>query len=326
MIITRSPLRLPLGGGGTDLPSYYRRFGGFLISAAIDKYVYITLHQTFAREIIIKYSQLERVESVDEVQHPIIREALRLVGLDRPNLEIASMADIPAGTGLGSSGSFTAALLKALHTYCKNLVHPSELAAQACDIELVKLGEPIGKQDQYISAYGGVTCFQFEPDDQVKAWPLRLSAETLLNLEDNLILLFTGYSRSASGILKEQHDKSQQDDAEMLENLNFVKEIGFCSQRALEGGCLEKFADLMNAHWEFKKKRSRSMSNPQIDEWYEIALKNGAIGGKLIGAGGGGFLLFYCNDKKRCRHALTGAGMREVRFHFDFEGTKIITQ
>jgi D-glycero-alpha-D-manno-heptose-7-phosphate kinase len=326
MIITRSPLRLPLGGGGTDLPSYYRKFGGFLISAAIDKYVYITLHQTFTRELILKYSHLERVESVDDVQHPIIREALRMVGLDRPNLEIASMADIPAGTGLGSSGSFTAALLKALHAHRKNLVHPSELAAQACEIELVKLGEPIGKQDQYISAYGGVTCFRFEPDDRVEAWPLQLASETLLNLEDNLILLFTGYSRSASAILKEQHTKSQQDDLDMLENLHFVKEIGLCSQKALEAGCLEQFAELMNAHWEYKKKRSGAMSNPQIDEWYEIALKNGALGGKLIGAGGGGFLLFYCNDKKRCRHALTTAGMREVRFHFDFEGTKVITQ
>jgi D-glycero-alpha-D-manno-heptose-7-phosphate kinase len=326
VIITRSPLRLTLGGGGTDLPSYYRRFGGFLISAAIDKYVYITLHSTFRRELIVKYSQLERVDSVEELQHPIVREALRLVGLERPNLEIVSMADIPAGTGLGSSGSFTAALLKALHAYCKNLVHPAELAAQACEIELVKLGEPIGKQDQYISAYGGVTCFRFDPDDRVEAWPLRLSAETLLNLEDNLILLFTGYSRSASDILREQDARSQEDDAEMLENLHFVKELGKRSQTALEAGRLEEFADLMNVHWEHKKKRSGAMSNPHIDEWYKLARKNGALGGKLIGAGGGGFLLFYCEDKKRCRHALTEAGLREVRFHFDFEGTKILTQ
>jgi D-glycero-alpha-D-manno-heptose-7-phosphate kinase len=326
MIITRSPLRLSLGGGGTDLPSYYRRFGGFLISAAIDKYVYITLHQTFQRELIVKYSQLERVDSANELQHPIVREALRLVGLERPNLEIASMADIPAGTGLGSSGSFTAALLKALHAYCKNLVHPSELAAQACEIELVKLGEPIGKQDQYISAYGGVTCFRFDPNDHVEAWPLRISDETLLNLEDNLILLFTGYSRSASGILREQDSRSKVDDSEMLENLHFVKDLGLRSQEALESGKLEEFADLMNEHWEHKKKRSSAMSNSKIDEWYELARRNGALGGKLIGAGGGGFLLFYCEDKKRCRHALTQAGMREIRFHFDFEGTKILTQ
>jgi D-glycero-alpha-D-manno-heptose-7-phosphate kinase len=326
MIITRSPLRLSLGGGGTDLPSYYRRFGGFLISAAIDKYVYITLHQTFQRELIIKYSHLERVDSAEDVQHPIVREALRLVGLERPNLEIASMADIPAGTGLGSSGSFTAALLKALHAHCKNLVHPSDLAEQACDIELVRLGEPVGKQDQYISAYGGITCFRFEPDDRVEAWPLRLSAETLLNFEDNLILLFTGYSRSASAILKEQDSRSKDDDEEMLANLHFVKDLGVRSQAALESGRLEDFADLMNVHWEQKKKRSGTMSNPHIDEWYELARRNGALGGKLIGAGGGGFLLFYCEDKRRCRHALTGAGLREVRFRFDFEGTKVLTQ
>lgn len=326
MIISRSPLRLSLGGGGTDLPSYYRRFGGFLIAAAIDKYVYITLHHTFSRELIVKYSSLERVTAIEDVKHPIVREALRMVGIEHPHLEITSMADIPAGTGLGSSGSFTAALLKALHAHERNLVHPSELAAQACEIELGKLGEPIGKQDQYISAYGGVTCFRFEPDDRVEAWPLRVSTETLLNLEDNLILLFTGYSRSASGILKDQDSKSKQDDAAMLENLHFVKDLGYRSQAALEAGRLEEFADLMNVHWEHKKKRSSSMSNSSIDEWYDLARKNGALGGKLIGAGGGGFLLFYCEDKRRCRHALTEAGMREVRFHFDFEGTKILNQ
>jgi D-glycero-alpha-D-manno-heptose-7-phosphate kinase len=326
MIISRSPLRLTLGGGGTDLPSYYRRFGGFLIAAAIDKYVYITLHHTFSRELIVKYSSLERVTAIEDVKHPIVREALRMVGIEHPHLEITSMADIPAGTGLGSSGSFTTALLKSLHAHERNLVHPSELAAQACEIELGKLGEPIGKQDQYISAYGGVTCFRFEPDDRVEAWPLKVSTETLLNLEDNLILLFTGYSRSASGILKDQDSKSKQDDAAMLENLHFVKDLGYRSQAALEAGRLEEFADLMNVHWGHKKKRSGSMSNSSIDEWYDLARKNGALGGKLIGAGGGGFLLFYCEDKRRCRHALTEAGMREVRFHFDFEGTKILNQ
>jgi D-glycero-alpha-D-manno-heptose-7-phosphate kinase len=324
MIITRSPLRLSLGGGGTDLPSYYRKFGGFLIAAAIDRYVYITLHQNFTQELIIKYSQLERVQTVDQVEHPIVREALRMVGLEHPNLEIASMADIPAGTGLGSSGSFTTGLLKALHTYSKNLVHPSELAAQACEIELEKLGEPIGKQDQYISAYGGITCFRFEPNDRVEAWPLRLSRETLLNLEDNLILMFTGYSRSASAILREQDVRSTDMDSEMLDNLHFIKELGYRSQIALETGKLEELADLMNVHWEHKKKRSGSMSNTCIDEWYDLARNNGALGGKLIGAGGGGFLLFYCEDKKKCRHALTAAGLREVRFHFDFEGTKTL--
>src|ERR1700726_4643405 len=236
MIITRSPLRLSLGGGGTDLPSYYRRFGGFLIAAAIDKYVYITLHQTFARELIVKYSQLERVSSVDEIQHPIVREALRLVGLSQPNLEITSMADIPAGTGLGSSGSFTTALLKALHTYKKNLVHPHELAEQACHVEIDILKEPIGKQDQYIAAFGGITCFEFAKDGSVKAWPLAISEETLFNLEDNLLLFFTGYSRSASSILKEQHDRSKVADPEMISNLHYMKELAFRSKQALERG------------------------------------------------------------------------------------------
>src|SRR5215211_8758471 len=261
MIITRSPLRISLGGGGTDLPSYYRKHSGFLIAAAIDKYVYITLHQTFVQELIIKYSKLERVERVDQVQHPIIREALRLVKIAGPNLELTSMADIPAGTGLGSSGSFTTALLKALHTYKKNLMHPRDLAEQACHIELDLLGEPIGKQDQYIAAYGGLTCFQFLPNDQVEAWPLKIDTETLYNLEDNLLLFFTGYSRSASNILKEQDDRSKQRDQSMVDNLHFVKELGYQSREALESGDLVKLAELMHVHWEHKKKRSGSMSN-----------------------------------------------------------------
>ncbi|KPV54325.1 galactokinase [Kouleothrix aurantiaca] len=326
MIITRSPLRISLGGGGTDLPSYYRKHSGFLIAAAIDKYVYITLHQTFVQELIVKYSKLERVASVDEVQHPIIREALRLTSIDGPNLEITSMADIPAGTGLGSSGSFTTALLKALHSHKKNLVHPRDLAEQACQIELDRLGEPIGKQDQYIAAYGGLTCFQFLPNDQVEAWPLKIDTETLYNLEDNLLLFFTGYSRSASSILKEQDDKSKQSDQSMVDNLHFVKELGYQSKDALEAGNLRRFAELMNVHWEYKKQRSGTMSNPDINTWYEIAMKNGALGGKLIGAGGGGFLMFYAEDKSRLRHAMAQTSLREVRFRFDFEGTKVVIQ
>jgi D-glycero-alpha-D-manno-heptose-7-phosphate kinase len=326
MIITRSPLRISLGGGGTDLPSYYRKHTGFLIAAAIDKYVCITLHQTFVPELIIKYSKLERVPTVDEIQHPIIREALRLVGLDGQYLEITSMADIPAGTGLGSSGSFTTALLKALHAYKKNLVHPRELAEQACHIEIDRLHEPIGKQDQYIAAFGGLTCFQFLPNGQVEAWPLKVSQETLYNLEDNLLLFFTGYSRSASSILKEQDDKSKSREQGMVENLHFVKELGYQSKEALEEGDLGRFAELMKVHWEFKKQRSGAMSNENINRWYELALANGALGGKLIGAGGGGFLMFYAEDKARLRRAMAQTGLREVRFRFDFEGTKVVIQ
>jgi D-glycero-alpha-D-manno-heptose-7-phosphate kinase len=326
MIITRSPLRLSLGGGGTDLPSYYRKYGGFLIAAAIDKYVYITVHHTFNEEIILKYSSLEKAKCVNDVQHPIVREALRFVDLPDIRIEITSMADIPAGTGLGSSGSFTTALLKALHAHKRHLVHPSELAAQACEIEIDRLGEPIGKQDQYIAAYGGINCFRFLPDDRVEAFPLRISTETLHNLEDNLILFFTGFSRSASSILKDQDAKSKQDDAKMIDNLHFVKDLGLKSQVALEAGDLDEFALLMNVHWEYKKQRSGNMSNSTINEWYDLARANGALSGKLIGAGGGGFLMFYSQDKVKLRHAMTAAGLREVRFRFDFEGTKIVAQ
>lgn len=326
MIIVRSPLRVSLGGGGTDLPSYYQDHSGFLIAAAIDKYVYITLHQTFVQELIIKYSKLERVTSIEQVEHPIIREALKHAGVGAPHLEITSMADIPSGTGLGSSGSFTTALLKALHTLKKNLVHPQELAEEACHIELNLLKEPIGKQDQYIAAYGGITCFNFLPDHKVEAWPLKIDQETLYNLEDNLLLFFTGYSRSASNILVEQDKKSKAKDSDMINNLHFIKELGFKSKDALEQGNLHEFADLMNVHWEHKKKRSGNMSNNHIDDWYTLARQNGALGGKMIGAGGGGFLMFYTDDKAKLRHAMRGAGLQEVRFRFDFSGTQVVAQ
>jgi D-glycero-alpha-D-manno-heptose-7-phosphate kinase len=326
MIITRSPLRISLGGGGTDLPSYYREHGGFLIAAAIDKYVYITVHRRFVDGFLLKYSHLEEVGSLDEIKHPIIREALKLAGVQERNLEIASMADIPAGTGLGSSGSFTTALLKALHALRKNLVHPSELAEQACQIELEKLREPVGKQDQYIAAYGGITCFHFLPDNRVHASPLKISEETLLELEDNLLLFFTGYSRSASKILREQDDKSKRSDKAMVENLHFVKELGQQSQRALEGDDLHEFARLMDLHWQRKRERSAAMSNEHINDWYDLAMANGALGGKIIGAGGGGFLMFYAADKARLRHAMRERGLMEVRFRFEAEGTKILNQ
>src|ERR1044072_3847359 len=326
MIITRSPLRISLGGGGTDLPSYYRNHGGFLIAAAIDKYIYITVHRRFVDGFLLKYSHLEEVGSIDEIKHPIIREALKLAGVQERNLEIASMADIPAGTGLGSSGSFTTALLKALHTLRKNLVHPHELAQQACHIEIDILKEPVGKQDQYIAAFGGITCFRFLPNEQVEATPLKIATETLYSLEDNLLLFFTNYSRPASDILREQDQKSRASDAEMTSNLHFIKELGRKSREALEKGELGQFAELMNVHWEHKKRRSPRMSNDHIEQWYALARANGALGGKVVGAGGGGFLMFYADDKGRLRSAMRQAGLQEVRFRFDFEGTKVVAQ
>jgi len=324
MIITRSPLRITLGGGGTDLPSYYRDHGGFLIAAAIDKYVYVTVMRPFTPGIFLKYSKLEHVDEISEVQHPIIREAIRMVGFRTPQIEITTLADIPAGTGLGSSGSFTTALIKALHAHRRQLLHPAELAELACDIEIRRLCEPIGKQDQYIAAYGGVTCFTFHPDDKVDAEPLRTSIDTLLDLEDHLLLFFTGFSRSAGGILADQKARTERADADMLANLHDVKELGFRSKRALEKGDTEAFGEIMHEQWLQKKRRSDGMSNAKIDEWYELGKANGAIGGKLVGAGGGGFLMFYVEDHRRLRKAMTKEGLEEVRFRFDFEGTKVL--
>lgn len=324
MIIARSPLRISLGGGGTDLPSYYRKYGGFLIAAAIDRYVYVTTMRPFQEGIYLKYSQLEQVDTVAHVHHPIIRESLQMLQLRTPQIEITTLADIPAGTGLGSSGSFTTALLKSLYAHRRKLIHPEELAELACHIEIERLGEPIGKQDQYISAYGGVTCFTFKQDDSVEAERLRVSMDTMFDLEDNLLLFFTGFSRSASGILKDQDDKSQSGDAEMLNNLHYVKELGFRSKEALEAGDVAKFGGLMHEHWEHKKRRSGGMSNVKIDELYTLALNNGATGGKLVGAGGGGFLMFHASDRNKLRRTMADAGLEEVRFRFDFEGTKVV--
>lgn len=324
MIIARSPLRITLGGGGTDLSSYYRDHEGFLISAAIDKYVYVTVMRPFTEGIYLKYSQLEHAAQVNDVKHPIIREALKLLDFKTPQIEITTLADIPSGTGLGSSGSFTTALLKALYTHRKRHLHQEELAELACHIEIDKLGEPIGKQDQYIAAHGGVTCFTFQKDDNVKVQSLSMNMDTLFDLEDNLLLFFTGFSRSASGILKDQHVRSQKHDEEMIANLNYVKDLGYQSQKALESGQSLLFGELMHEHWEHKKRRSQGMSNPQIDEWYQLAMQNGAVGGKLVGAGGGGFLMFMAQNRNQLRHAMAKAGLEEVRFRFDYEGTKVV--
>lgn len=306
------------------MPSYYEEYGGFLISAAIDKYVYITLHKTFEKEIILKYSRMEKVKDVEEIQHPIFREAIKMLHMEDYPMEICSMADIPGGTGLGSSSSFTTALLKALHTAKGDIVSTRVLAEEACEIEMNRLGEPIGKQDQYIAAYGGITCMDFRKDGYVWVDPLNLSQESFYNLEDNLILFFTGFTHSAGNILKEQDTASKKRDEEMIKNLHYVKEMGIKSRDAFERGDLNAFADIMNTHWEYKKKRSAKMSNPEIDGWYRLARKNGARGGKLIGAGGGGFLLFYADNKQRLRHAMRNAGLEEVRFRFEMEGTKIL--
>lgn len=324
MVVARSPLRITLGGGGTDLPSYYEKREGFLISAAIDKYIYILINKTFNDRFLIKYSKLQWTDTAEEIEHPIVREAIKLLEMENTPLEICTTADIPAGTGLGSSSSFTVALLKALHAYKGDIVSTRTLAEEACEIEIGRLGGQIGKQDQYIAAYGGITTMEFRKDGYVWVEPLRISNETLYDLEDNCILYYTGYSHTASDILAEQDNKSKEMDEGMLKNLDYVKELGFQSRKVLEEGKLTEFADIMRVHWDYKKKRSNKMSNPRIDDAYELAMNNGALGGKLIGAGGGGMLFFYAKDKVRLREAMKETGMEEIRFRFEKEGAKIL--
>ena len=324
MLISRSPLRVTLGGGGTDLPSYYKKKNGFVISAAIDKYVYVTITRPFKEGVYLKYSKIEKVKKVSQIFHPIIREVLREQKFKTPQIEITTLTDIPAGTGLGSSGSFTTALIKALYSYKNKQIQPEDLAKKACDIELNKLKEPIGKQDQYISAYGGINCFYFKKDGRVVVEPLKISHKTLLDLKDNLLIFFTGYSRKASDILKEQDKKTKKRNDEMIENLDFVKTLGLKSKKYLESGNLDKSVELMNIHWEYKQSRSKQMTNKKITQCYKDALKNGAIGGKIVGAGGGGFLMFYANNKEKLRKKMNQHGLEEVRFDFDFRGAHIV--
>lgn len=324
MLIVKAPLRISIGGGGTDLPSYYEHFESEFISAAINKYIYVSIHPIFRDELIIKYSELERVFKVADIKHPIIREALLANGPENA-IEISSFADIPSGTGLGSSGTFTVALLKGLHTFQNKTHSQMSIAEEACQIEIEKLGAPIGKQDQYISAVGGLTKFKIDKKGVVTSSPLKMKAHDYRDLEDHLMLFFTGYSRNANDLLKEQNDKTKASVSnDMIENLHFTKDLGLQIGKALEAGKIDEFGRLMNVHWEHKKKRSKNMSSGRVDEWYELAMKNGALGGKLIGAGGGGFLMFLADDKRRLRKVLREAGMKEVTFRFDKLGAQVV--
>ena len=326
MIIARSPLRITLGGGGTDLPSYYQEYEGYVLSAAIDKYIYTSVIKPFNKGIYLKYSSQEKVASVEEIQHPIIKEALKLFNIEKHQIEITTLADIPSGTGLGSSGSFTTSLLKALYAHFRLNISPEEIAELACQIEIEKMNEPVGKQDQYIAAIGGITEFSFKKDGEVKSSTLQLSDYVIHELEDKLLLFFTGISRSASSILRDQATRSSQLEKTMLDNLHFTKNLGRQTRDTLIGEDLRSFAELMNVHWNYKKQRSPGMSNDHIDEAYALGLKNGALGGKLVGAGGGGFLMFYADNTKKLRSAMEKLNYQEIRFKFDFEGTKVILQ
>ena len=325
MILSRAPLRITLGGGGTDLKSYYSKYGGFLIAAGINRYCTILANKRFYDSIRLSYSQMEIRDSVDEIEHRIFREALRLTGINK-NIELHSTADVPANSGLGSSSCFTVALLNALHTYKGDYVGKKDLAEEACHIEIDILGEPIGKQDQYMAAFGGATCLTFDKNGEVLVEPLRISDETIEKLESNLLFFFTGKERSASEILKEQDEKSKKNDPAMDQNLHQIKDIGLKTREYLEKGQVDMLGNLLHIHWETKKKRSQKMSDPFIDECYEVALKSGAMGGKLMGAGGGGFFMFYCENNKKTRvsEALNNMGLRREKFNVDWEGAKIL--
>ena len=327
MILSRAPARITLGGGGTDLKSYYSKRGGFLIAGAVDKYCTILANKRFQEDIRLSYSQVEDVARPADIQHRIFRTALEFIGLEK-GIELHSTADIPASCGLGTSSTFTVALLNALHAYKHDFITQKQLAEEACRIEIDILGEPIGKQDQYISSFGGLTCFTFDKNGDVLVEPLRFSRESLDRLEGNILLFYTGIQRSASVILAEQDKKCHQDDKDMTTNLDQIKQIGLDTRRYLENGQVDMLGELLHVHWEIKKKRSNSMSDPYVDECYELARKHGAIGGKLVGAGGGGFFMFYRNnfdhDKPRLVEAMQKIGLRWERFRFDFDGAKIL--
>ncbi|MFC2071274.1 sugar kinase [Chloroflexota bacterium] len=327
MIISSAPTRISLGGGATDLKSYYSKYGGFLIAGAINKYCTVLASRKYDNDIRLSYSKLEVRDRVADIEHRIFRAALELTGIEK-GIELHSIADVPSGCGLGTSSSFTVALLNALHTYKRDFITQEQLADEACHIEIDVLGEPIGKQDQYMAAFGGLTCLTFDKNGDVLIEPLRISPESLDRLESNMLLFFTGIRRSASEILTEQDEKSKQDNQEMIQNLHQIKEIGLETRKYLERGEVDIIGELFHVHWEEKKKRSQRMSDPFIDECYEVARKNGAVGGKLVGAGGGGFFMFYCNNlnhtKPRLIDNMQKMGLRWERFKFDFDGAKIL--
>jgi D-glycero-alpha-D-manno-heptose-7-phosphate kinase len=324
LIISKTPLRLTLGGGGTDLPAYSSKYGGFVVTSALDKYVYLVVKRRFEEEVRVSYSITEIAKSIDDIKHPVVREASKLLGL-RCHLEVVSIADVPAETGLGSSGSFTVGLLHALHAFKDENPTRQQLAAEAAHLQMEILKEPCGVQDPYIAAFGGFICLDITRNGKVNVSNLRIADNTVRELENNLLFFYTGIKRSASVILQEQAKHIKKNASEALEAMHHIKKIGFEVKHALERGDLTEFGKLQHEHWMAKKTTSPQISNDPIDRWYTLALKNGAIGGKIMGAGGGGFLMFYCeNDKKKVRKAMAKEGLREVRFQFEREGSKIV--
>ena len=325
MIITRTPFRVTLGGGGTDLPSYYQENGGFILAVGIDKYMYLNVNTPILDDSIrVQYSRTELVHNIEEVQHTLAREALRYFHVEN-GIEIVSIADIPAGTGLGSSSCYLVGLLNAMHSLTHTPVSPQKLAEEACDIELHRLQKPIGKQDQYMAAFGGLTTLDISKDGSVAVTRLCLSTEVLEQLEGNTLLFYTGGVRDATTILSQQNRDTKEKNNGVVGSLSEIKDIGYEIRDSILTGNIRRFGELLDVHWQVKKRLSNGISNPQIDAWYELAKRNGAIGGKISGAGGGGFLMVYCEgNKTNLREALRRAGLRELNFRFDFEGSKIV--
>ena len=326
MILARAPMRITLGGGGTDLPSYYSQHGGFILSAAIDKYMYIYVNRPAADDLIrVKYSRYEEVAEPDQIVHDLVRPALKLLGITR-NVEIVSMADVPAGTGLGSSGTYLVCLLTALYELKRERVPTQALAEFACHVEIDLAGHPVGKQDQYLAAFGGITCLEIERDGRVQVTPANLCVTTAEELNSRVLLFFTGIRRSANDILQSQQQDTRSGDPTVVDSLHRTKELGFRVKEALEQGNLDQFGHLLHEHWENKKRRSSQISTDGMDRWYSVARDAGALGGKLIGAGGGGFFMVYCPNETKgsVREALAAEGLREMPYRFDYEGAKTV--
>lgn len=328
MIVVRTPFRLPMGGGGTDLPSYYKKNEGFLITAAINKYMYININQpAIVNKIKLNYSKVEilNVDDVNSIRHDIVRETLKYLKVRRP-IEIGSMADLSAGTGMGSSSSYTVGLLQGLNQMLRRYISVHDLAEEACKIEIDLCGKPIGKQDQYAAAYGGIIQLEIDQLGDVTVTPLNLDHEVIYELENRLLMFYTDIQRDANKILSEQINKAEIDEKIVLESMNHIKEIGYNVKKALTEDDIDKFGELLHEHWTVKKRISNKMSNPDIDQWYNLGLKNGALGGKIMGAGGGGFLLFCVKNgnRKHLRRTMENAGLKYMDFRFDFEGAKVM--
>ena len=325
MIITRTPFRMTLGGGGTDLPSYYEKYGGFIFSFALNKYMFITVKRPFADNLIrVKYNISETVKKLSELKHDIARECLSKLNITK-SIDVVSLADIPAGSGLGSSSSYTVGLLNALHTMKRDYISLHDLAEEACDIEMYRLKKPMGKQDQYLATFGGFSVLEIDKTGDVTVRRAKVSDTTIEGLNRNLLSFYTGVQRKNVRILARQNQSTEKNEKQVMQSLHYIKESGYKILDLIESGNITELGHMFDEHWKFKKRLAKGITNSQFDEIYEIAKRNGALGGKITGAGGGGFFLFYCEENQsKLREAMQNAGLKELRFDFDYEGTKVL--